>query len=227
METIERSARETSQRLTTPIEASDYAVVGRVETCATLLGQIYVRTSRGALVRVTTTPLTVLRSRRRRGMAWSETKFVRLVDVREGARVMVRGAVGENGASLRAAIILVGDIARFVWCRLAAVDAPRREVTLLPSDGAPIVVELADWTGVRELATSRVTRAPQSRSVQHIAALDEAGLERLSTDLALENLSPDDAILALIEPTPTVGLAIVARLYRASESRRRTTPLPA
>jgi hypothetical protein len=196
------------------VPTTDHTIVGRVETSAAILGQIFVRTTRGALVRVSMTPLTVLRSRRRRGLAWSETKFVRLQDVKDGDRVMVKGTPTENGWALRANLILVGDIARFLWCSVLTVVDGRQGLLVQPREAAPLELELPEWARIREFAYSNAlssTRAPHARPEP---ILDERSIDRLSHVIAATILEPGDTVLALVEPTPTLGRPLATLIVR-------------
>lgn len=215
METLQSAARiDEADCDENDVSRSDGVIVGRVETSAALLGQIFVRTSRGVLVRVTTTPLTVLRSRRRRGLAWSETKFVRLQDVRDGDRIMVKGSSAENGTALRAHVILAGDIARFAWCTVRSIGVAGRDLVITPFEGSPMIVDLLPGAVVRELASTRGALATRRRDARTAAALDENEIQRLSHDVPLSTIAEGDTVLALIEPKPSLGAACVVKLVR-------------
>lgn len=204
----------------TGASAGDHVIVGTVAATAPLLGMFYVRTARGALVRVATTPTTILRSRRRRGLAWSETTFVRLADVRDGGRVTVRGASVENGSALRATVVLVGDVARFLWCAVVAFDAERGELTLRPVDGGPITVELARGCAVREFDSPNAVAGSDARHARPEAAFDERAVERLSNEVDRATIAAGDTVLALVEPAPTLGRALATSVVRVPPPAR-------
>jgi hypothetical protein len=120
MKAIRRRADATTPAFSTVYSAPAQAigstggveVVGYVERVDLVERDLYLRTAQETLVRVTTTPLTALRIRRHRGSMWSETKSVKLEDVRESERAVAKGRQAADGSTLHAHYVLVGDILR-------------------------------------------------------------------------------------------------------------------
>jgi len=223
METSSKTATPSNVDATpaTTVAASEAMIVGTVATCAPLLGIFYVRTTQGALVRVTTNPMTVLRSRRRRGLAWSETKFVRLSDVADGSRVMARGVPTDGGAALRAHVILVGDIARFIWCTVLESSGERGQLVLRPPDASAITIELSARADVREFTSDDAPAHADARHARTETAFTEASIQRRSRALDPAELSAGDTVLALVEPKPTLGRALATSIVRVPSSPSR------
>lgn len=188
----------------------EYTVVGSVEAVDAARREIWLSTTGGRCVEVVVTPLAALRSRRRRGLAWSESKAIRLTEVETGVRAVVRGSFAEDGATLRAASVLVGDIARFACGTVAEVDGSCGEVTIGFADAATITVVLRSPAAVRELDSGR----PEPPA-------DEATIDRLSTPRDIWCLIPGDFVLVLVEPAPPGARPFAEKIVRLPSAAHR------